>query len=135
MPASAPGPSHEWCDVLVVEDDPAIRDALVERLTEDLYVVRAASNGREALEIVRTTDIGVIVLDLLMPVMSGAEFLAEMSRTLPAKAHTVPTLVITASLNAARGVNAPVFLKPLDVESLLRAVRAYLGSRESGLVR
>ena len=55
----------------MVEDDPAIRTAVAEALEDMGYVVETASNGVEALAKVREDDFAAIVLDLMMPVMTG----------------------------------------------------------------
>lgn len=61
--------------VLIVEDDPALRELLASFLTEEGYTVRAAQNGRAACEQVQESTPDVVVLDLLMPVMGGREVL------------------------------------------------------------
>jgi hypothetical protein len=61
--------------ILVVEDDPSIRMAVAEALEDMGYLVETASNGAEALAKVRADGFAAIVLDLMMPVMSGWEFL------------------------------------------------------------
>src|SRR5690349_15615399 len=68
--------------VLVVDDDPDIRYALVSALKEQGYHAMSASNGLEALEILRIlpTLPSVILMDLMMPVMNGWEFRAEQQR-------------------------------------------------------
>ena len=61
--------------ILVVDDDPSIRDALTSLLEERGYVVSAAVDGQEALDRLRgSSPPWLIVLDLMMPVMDGFEF-------------------------------------------------------------
>jgi CheY-like chemotaxis protein len=57
--------------ILVVDDDPAIRKMLVEMLTLEGYPVEQAVNGREALEMLPRSGPRVVLLDLLMPEVSG----------------------------------------------------------------
>ena len=65
-------------DILVVEDDAAIRESLVECLELAGHVVRAAADGREALAWLREGNRPrVVVLDLVMPRMNGAELVNE----------------------------------------------------------
>jgi two-component system, OmpR family, response regulator len=80
--------------VLVVDDDPAILDLLAEALRWEGYQVLTAGDS-DALRLARTFQPNVIVLDLLMPVMDGA----EMSRRLRAGAETadIPIILISAS--------------------------------------
>jgi CheY-like chemotaxis protein len=117
--------------VLVVEDDPDILRAVVQVLQDEGYVVRAAVNGRVALELLRDTDIPpprLILLDLMMPVMDGWTFRAEQLAD-PAIA-AIPVIILTADGNAADkahrlgGVNA--LRKPVDLNTLLDAVEPYL---------
>ena len=61
--------------ILVVEDDPIIRTTLAEALEDIGYLVETASNGAEALAKVREDGFAAILLDLMMPIMSGWEFL------------------------------------------------------------
>lgn len=63
--------------VLVVDDDPDIRDTLVEALEEEGYSVAAAANGSEALETLRRIAPRLILLDLFMPIMGGQQFRAR----------------------------------------------------------
>jgi CheY-like chemotaxis protein len=57
--------------VLVVDDDPMVRDLLVFVLRRHSLAVDQASNGREALSLIKANPYAVIVLDLLMPVLDG----------------------------------------------------------------
>jgi CheY-like chemotaxis protein len=80
--------------VLVVDDDPVLRDLLRRMLEREGYVVVDAENGRVALERVRERVPGAILLDLMMPEMDGFDFLEEL-RGDEAGRH-VPVVVITA---------------------------------------
>lgn len=64
-------------NVLLVEDDPALNDAFSMMLTKSGYAVKAAYDGSEALEICKTFQPDIILLDLLMPIMDGKEFLRQ----------------------------------------------------------
>src|SRR5258708_19692733 len=66
--------------ILVVEDDDAIRGLVSEVLREDGYDVREATNGVEALDRLREERPDLIVLDLMMPVMDGGAFVEECRR-------------------------------------------------------
>ena len=65
--------------VLVVEDDETLRTTVAEALEDEGYQVITATNGAEALRLVRAAEPDAIVLDLMMPVMDGRAFL-EASR-------------------------------------------------------
>lgn len=118
--------------VLVVEDDTDTRDLIAEVLREDGYRVLVAAHGREALGTMLALPMppSVILLDLMMPVMNGWQFLDERSHD-PSLA-TVPVLVLSADpsrqLAAQQGVVA-VIGKPFDLTRLLRMVRAVTKSQ------
>ena len=78
--------------ILVVEDDDAIRLALVENLKLEGYGIVEAADGEEASEAVRAGGIDMVVLDLMLPKRSGTDVLREMR----AQGSTIPVLVLTA---------------------------------------
>jgi DNA-binding response OmpR family regulator len=63
--------------ILIVEDDPTLNEAFQTILQKEDYDVRVAFNGRGALEILERESFDLILLDLLMPVMGGIDFLKE----------------------------------------------------------
>ena len=111
--------------VLVVDDDPAIRELLSMALEGDGYRVVCARNGRDALAKVRRDPPDAILLDIMMPTMDGWCFLKE-HRTLSAECRA-PVLVMTAVGGScmARQLGARDFLaKPFDLDILLGKVAA-----------
>jgi CheY-like chemotaxis protein len=114
-------------DVLIVEDDSLVREELTVLLRSEGYTVEACRDGQEALELMARSRIGVVLLDLMMPVMSGWDLAAAMRR-IPELAD-VPVMTITAVGNVHRAPPGPVFLKPLNVDSLLRGVARCVGAR------
>jgi CheY-like chemotaxis protein len=80
--------------ILIVEDDPSTRDLLRSILAKDGWSVQTAENGRVALESVRRTRPGLVLLDLMMPEMDGFAFLEEF-RKLPMVGE-IPVVVLTA---------------------------------------
>jgi CheY-like chemotaxis protein len=80
--------------VLVVDDDPGVRQLLRRMLEPAGYAVAEAANGRLALERLREVTPGVILLDLMMPEMDGFEFVAEVRRHEAWRG--IPIVVITA---------------------------------------
>jgi len=109
--------------VLVVDDDASIRESLAELLGDEGYRVQTATNGAEALSLLRPPARlrpCVILLDLMMPVMNGQEFYAEQQRD-PALA-TIPIVVISADKNLAAkaaGINGEFLPKPVRLETVL----------------
>jgi DNA-binding response OmpR family regulator len=80
--------------ILVVDDDPLIRQLLERNLSREGWTVRLAENGKAGLEEVVREVPGVILLDLMMPVMSGFEFLQELRRQ--HSCQEIPVIVITS---------------------------------------
>jgi CheY-like chemotaxis protein len=125
---SVEGPAH----ILVVEDDPDIRESIVEVLEDAGYRVSAAGDGRQALEVLEAASEKprVILLDLMMPVMNGYQFREE--QLARAELAAIPVLVITADANAkAGGLKAAGLLqKPLKIQPLLDRIEALLQGLE-----
>ena len=82
------------CSVLVVEDDVEIRTLLRQLLAREGWDVTEAENGRVGLDVVARMRPELILLDLMMPVMDGFEFLLELRRS-PA-GRSIPVVVLTA---------------------------------------
>jgi CheY-like chemotaxis protein len=115
---------------MVVDDDDDTRNTLVEILEHLQYDVAEAKHGLDAFTQLRTgVRPNVILLDLMMPVMDGFEFVAEV-RKQPAYAE-IPILVITAAGNAAAEAAkvsvAGSVQKPFHTEELLSAIRQAVG--------
>jgi CheY-like chemotaxis protein len=113
--------------ILIVEDDDDIREALTQILELEGYVVREATNGREALDIcAKQPTPNLILLDLMMPVMDGWQFRSEQMKD-PVLAK-VPVVVISADASVHEKVAsfgaATVLPKPISLDRLLRAVES-----------
>jgi two-component system response regulator MprA len=114
--------------ILVVDDEPAVLDAVQRALQFEGYEVRLASEGRQALERVEAEPVDAVVLDLLMPVVDGLEF----CRRLRARGDTTPILMLTARRDVADRVagldaGADDYLpKPFALQELLARLRALL---------
>jgi CheY-like chemotaxis protein len=111
--------------VLIVEDHPPAREVLSSLLASEGYRVIEASNGREALELV---DAGpelpcVIVLDLVMPVMDGREFLK--ARAQDPTLSRVPVVVLSSNVQDGQTMDwvEACLRKPTSPDSLLRLLR------------
>ncbi len=113
--------------VLVVDDDSNIRRLIVAALRRDGYAFTEAGNGRDALDVMRAERPDVVVLDLMMPVLSGWDVLAE--RQHDAELLRIPVILISASRDPeiANAVDKGVcaFLpKPFDIGALSALVRS-----------
>jgi CheY-like chemotaxis protein len=112
--------------ILIVEDDVDLQAALAEALEEEGYQVRAAPNGRQALDDLLQGEEppSLILLDLMMPLMSGWQFLDERIRY-PGLSG-IPVLVLTASTDARPRQAAAVLRKPIQPVELFETVRKTL---------
>jgi two-component system, OmpR family, response regulator MprA len=114
--------------VLVVDDDPQLREALTRALELDDYRVTTASNGVKALEAVGAARPDVMVLDVMMPYVGGL----DVCRTLRGKKDRLPILVLTARDEvgdrvAGLDAGADDYLtKPFALEELRARLRALL---------
>jgi CheY-like chemotaxis protein len=112
-------------DVLVVDDDEAIREALVQILEREGLTVGTAAQGGEALSSLENgLRPRVILLDLMMPVMDGSELLALLQQD--ARLRGIPVLVMTAADVVPRlAVAVEVLAKPLSLRPLFAALSRY----------
>jgi two-component system, OmpR family, response regulator MprA len=114
--------------VLVVDDDPQLREALTRALQLDDYTVSTASNGVKALEMVTQDRPDVMVLDVMMPYVGGL----DVCRTLRGRKDRLPILVLTARDEvgdrvAGLDAGADDYLtKPFALEELRARLRALL---------
>jgi CheY-like chemotaxis protein len=110
--------------VVIVEDDDDIREAFADVLVNEGYQVLTATNGREALSVLDGLHGApcLVLLDLMMPVMNGWQFLHELEET--HRLGRVPVVVISAAPAHTEGA-ARVIPKPVDVDALLAAVRDF----------
>jgi len=107
--------------ILVADDDPDAREAIGALLKAEGYDVIAVADGQEALTVLRRGDeVGLIVLDLMMPVMDGVTFLGERARD-PAL-RVVPVIVVSA-LDYRGDFDVVAYLrKPVDPDELLSII-------------
>jgi len=116
--------------ILIVDDSKFSRSSLRRILESGGHTVQEAESGMRALEIVQTAPPKVVILDLLMPEMSGQEVLKALRRMAP----EVHVIVLTADIQTATraelmSLGADAFLeKPLERESILQAVREVLAA-------
>jgi CheY-like chemotaxis protein len=117
-------------NVLIVEDDHDVREALTQVLEFEGYGVVGAANGMEGMECMRVgPSPHIILLDLMMPVMDGVQFREQ--QMLDPELAKIPVVVISADRKAeqkavALGV-AACLKKPLEVDNLLELVARLSG--------
>lgn len=106
--------------MLVVEDDPDLRDAVVAALTSRGYAVVEAGDGAVALRMLDVLRPDAILLDLLMPTMDGFEFLA--ARAERPEIATIPVVIASAAppeRELAPSTWNELVVKPYDIEALI----------------
>jgi CheY-like chemotaxis protein len=116
--------------VLVVEDDPDVRQAILEALEDNSYSALGAHNGQEALELLRgAVRPRFVLLDLMMPVMDGRTFRAI--QAVDPELMSVPVVVLSAHTGgrelATEMAAAGYLSKPVQLAQLLATVRRYCG--------
>lgn len=77
--------------ILIVEDEPDIREMIEEALTQPEYTIYTAGDGQEALELIRQNDFDLIILDLMLPKVNGMTVLKKVREQ-----NTVPILILSA---------------------------------------
>jgi len=120
-------------DILVIEDDEIMREALAEWLEAAGYRVHKAADGSAGLAAVKLVAPALVVTDIHMPGTSGATVIAELKRQRP----EIPVIAISCLFNSGHGMEAGAAIalgaacalaKPFKRAALLRAVTDLLGS-------
>lgn len=116
--------------ILIVEDSPDLQDLLSELLRTDGYIPVQAFNGKQALELLLSMPQkpSLILLDIMMPVMDGLEFLERKKKS--SQLDPIPVVVMSADLNAeanAKSLRIDAFIpKPIkNVTQLLDLVERH----------
>jgi CheY-like chemotaxis protein len=109
--------------ILVADDNRGFADLLRATLEEAGYEVVTATTGLAAVECMRKHDVGLAVLDVLMPGISGDAVAIRLRQLDP----ELPVLLMTGNPDFANGSGLPVLQKPFPQEELLAAVRRLAG--------
>lgn len=116
-------------DILVVDDDTLLRGMVAEWLTQVGYVVREAQDGVAALALLRGAPARLLITDMQMPSLNGAEMLAIVCREFP----TMPVIAMSGQFDSGFGFTretaikagaTKVLAKPFSRDDLLMSVRA-----------
>jgi len=121
--------SHESVDkdILIVEDDQEVSNLLLDVLETQGHTARTAGNGLEALNRIKERRPQLILLDMMMPVMDGWQFIERLRAN--EEWTNIPVVVMTAvydmsSLERKTGAKA-ILTKPFDIELIVDAVDLY----------
>lgn len=116
--------------VLVVEDDPDIQLNLQMLLEDEGYEVIQAMDGQAGLDVLaeQGARVGVVLLDLMMPRMSGDRFLEVLSAQHDGRPFSPPIVLLSASCEAAplaKRYGVDLVTKPIDIDALLALLARY----------
>jgi PAS domain S-box-containing protein len=118
-----PEPELQTASVLVIDDDPDVRGFIAAALEEQGYRVREASDGREGLAEIERDKPDLVIVDFIMPGLSGA----DVARKIRAKSPNQPILFVSgySETDAVKRTapDAPLLTKPFRADALAKAVR------------
>ena len=115
--------------VLIVDDDPDLREVLISRLQRIDLETLTAENGNAALQMIKSHKPDLIILDVMMPGMTGYDLVVQM-KTMSDSIQKIPIIVITGRKSMAeyfQGVHS-VMIKPFDMPTFLKNVQNALGT-------
>ena len=112
--------------VLIVDDDPAIRHAVAMMLEDEGYAVITAANGVEALDRIKESAPGLVLLDLQMPEMDGWQVQGRLRQIMPELPVVFMTAGYRARAEAERHAAAGYIAKPFDMDHLLDVVGRFV---------
>ena len=111
--------------ILLVDDEAELRQIIAEELTSAGFVVIQASNGKQAIEVIRQVKLDLVITDLVMPGRNGVAVVRE------AELFSLPVVILTAG-----GINPPessavreVLSKPVDLDYFLIAVQRAIAAK------
>ena len=119
-------------NILVVEDEKNLNDAMCHILNEDGYHTKAAYDGKTGYELARTDEYDVIILDVMLPAMDGFEVVHQLRRD----GNATPVIIVTAKTSTTDKIEGldcgadDYMTKPIDTDELLARIRAI--SRRKG---
>jgi CheY-like chemotaxis protein/anti-sigma regulatory factor (Ser/Thr protein kinase) len=118
--------------ILVVDDDPHIRELLTQEFIDAGYRIDLAANGREALAQVRRERPDLVILDVMMPEMNGFDVAAVLKND--PETMDIPIVILSIVQDRERGFRLGVdryLTKPIDTDLLFREVGALLEQKKS----
>ncbi len=124
-------------DVLLIDDDVAMRSMLVRAMTRSGYVVHEAGDGHEGLRILEERPIGLVITDIIMPELEGVELIFRIRKT----NKTIPIIAMSGGgrmspkgyLDVAKSCGASRSIaKPFEIDQLLSCVAELLAGTGTG---
>lgn len=120
-------------NILIVDDEEAIRDSLGMVLEEEGFQTRTAKDGSEALEKARTHDYDLIILDYFMPKRSGLDILEQLKEYCP----KADVLILSSYYDSEKANQAitkgaqQYLLKPIDFDELIGIVKNIFAGKKN----
>ena len=111
--------------VLVVDDEPTVRDLVAELLEEEGFLTRRAPDGQAALEMLDEDGIDLVVSDVHMPRLDGLSLV----RRLRDRGHAVPVVLMSGVVARVDVPGAPFVRKPFDADHLVATVGRVMDER------
>lgn len=135
---SATAESETTCmaeKILIVEDEAIVRKNLSYFLDNEGYEVHEASNGLQAIELIKKRQFDLVITDLLMPELDGVELIQRVQAQSPETRMIVFTAYLSAK-SADAGLPGPVevLAKPIELDVLLSTVRRLLANQRGKLL-
>ena len=118
--------------ILIVDDEPALREILASVLADEGYAVQTAADGRNALDLVTAAPPDLVITDISMPRLDGWGLLAQIRQDDP----TLPVLLISAGRlslmrRTVQASDHTAFLaKPFDLDAVLECIPRLIASRQ-----
>lgn len=114
--------------ILIIDDEPLIREGIIDILSVLNAKFLEASNGKEALNVLQLNSVDLVITDLNMPQMNGVEFLRRKSQML----NKTPTIVLTSHGDKTieeivKGLGVSFLLdKPINEPELIKIVKSFI---------
>jgi CheY-like chemotaxis protein len=114
--------------VLVVDDDPVLRDMMVDMLDFEGYPIQVVRNGNEALNILRGEGNFLVFLDLMMPGLSGRDVCAILEAEPQVRnRHVIVLMTAMDKLDEAQSLHVEkIIFKPFVVEDVMHVIGQYM---------
>lgn len=114
--------------ILIVDDDPTIRSVLEALLEDEGFLPVVAANGREALRIIETDPPELVLMDLMMPVMTGVDAVRHLKSN--PETATIPIIAMSAGFILRESIDDlladSIISKPFDLDALIANIHANL---------
>jgi len=113
--------------ILIVDDEPEIRNLLRQEISEAGFLVKEAINGKEGIERIRQAQPDLVILDIMMPEMNGFDVAAILKND-PATKH-IPIIVVSITDDKKRIAQLGIdryLTKPIDINQLLKDIKSLL---------